>query len=831
MSVSPHRLDFRSPHTLLYIGMVGMLLFWLLRPSIDLYSGSEITSSRPQAEERFLDVLHRLGVETDTLVWMSQRYQRNVFYQTLKDSSGEGSSVQPDRLNKAGIPLTGWRVQAGPVYTVGAISSNPNAYLSENQPVRVDFDERMRIRFLDVRDPVAAFVPGDSVDAIGRQVLTDILGYDAAFYRLDSLPAFGGDVRAAEGDRPSGTLRWVRTTASSAGPMYVDLVVEPAVREAVGDSATTIRQGLRLRSATAVYHELEQSLPAQAGVPDEIYYLLVTLAILAGVVLVAGFIQIYRGQVIWYRGVILFLMMFAALFGWRYVTFSDTYYRLFSSDMVMIDLIGQGIYYFIVAIFGAVAYVTWESIARINQDPQMGTVDAIWGGRLWNRQIGRSLIAGVAFSGMGLALWAAALFGLDIVYMQWDSQLGFTDISTSWPALTVLMNAWTNTWLIVFPAFGVILSIIQNRVRRSLPVLAVSPLILGFLLIMLGRTSASTGTVSEDLVPLIAFCVPLVFATRYFGLLSTLTAWWTAYILIRLGPYLQASDPFLVTNGLILAAFPVLTLIAGFVLYRFAPEESGRRYVPDYEERNLKQMRIEKEFQIAKESQFALMPRSAPVVQGAEVKGFFIPSFEVGGDYYDYQAHGDDLTVTIVDVSGKAMKAAFCAIFTSGLLLARNATRNPAEVLSDINPILHQRTDRQTFVTCLLARFDTRTRVLRFANAGHCRPMLKRAGDIRYLDTDPPRFPLGMREKVAYSEATHPLESGDLVLFFSDGLPEARHPEGGIFDYSGVEELLSSMDTDAMSPEAICEVIRQRILAYSAYELADDMTVVALKVA
>lgn len=830
MSASPHRLDFRSPHTLLYIGMVGLLLFWLLRPSIDLYSGSGIDASRPQAEERFQTVLRELGVPTDTLAWMAQRYQRGAFYQMLKDSSGAGSRVHPDRLNRGGIPLTGWRLQAGPVYNVGAISSNPNAYLSENQPIRVDFDERMRIRTLELRDPVFAFLPGDSVEAIGRRLLSEVLGYEAAFYRLDSLPQFGTDVQAANGEKPSGTLRWSRTTAATAGPLQVDMVVEPAVMEVVEDSVTSIRQGLRLRSASATYHELEDRLPAQSGVPDEILYLFLTLAILTGVVLVAGFIQIYRGQVIWYRGVIFFLLMFLALFGWRYTTFADTYYRLFSSDMVLLDLIGQGIYYFILAVFGAVAYVTWESIARINQDPQMGTVDAIWSGRVWNRQIGRSLLAGVAFAGMGQALWAVALFGMDIVYFQWDSQLGYTDIATTWPALTVLMNAWTNTWLMVFPAFGVILSIIQNRVRRSLPILAVSPLVLGFLLIMLGRTSASTGTVGEDLIPMVAFCVPLVFATRYFGLLATLTAWWTAYILIRLGPYLQASDPFLVTNGLILASVPLMVLMAGFVLYRFAPEESGRRYVPDYEERNFKQLRIEKEFQIAKESQFALMPKTAPVCCGAEVKGFFIPSFEVGGDYYDYQIHGDDLMVTIVDVSGKAMKAAFCAIFTSGLLLSRTATRNPADVLTDINPILFQRTDRQTFVTCLLARFDFNTRLLRFANAGHCRPLLKRKGEIRYLDAEPPRFPLGMREKVAYIEAVHPLQAGDLVLFFSDGLPEARHPEGGIFDYSGLEAMMAAMDTDAMSTEAICETIRQRILEYSAYELADDMTVVALKV-
>lgn len=830
MPVSPHRPDFRNPHTLMYIGMLGLLLFWLLRPSIDLYSGLDISASRGVAESRFTGILGEFGIPTDTLAWTALRYQRHGFYSYLKDSSRSRTHINPYRLNRAGVPITGWRIQAGPVFNMGAISSNPNAYLSENQPIRLDFDDRLRVRSAEFRDPVMAFLPGDSIQVIGRRLMTDILNYDATLYQLESSADSQTEIRTAEEGRKPGTLRWTRLSSAVSGPLHVDVVVEPAAIEVPSDSTLRIVQGIRVRSVTVTYHELEASVPANSGITDELFYLFGTLALLAGVVVVAGFIQIYRGQVIWFRGVVMFGLLFIGLFGWRYITFTDSYYRLFTGDMAMIDLIGQGIYYFILAVFGAVAYVTWESIARINRDPQMATIDAIWNRRVWNRQIGRSVVAGYAFGGMALALWAIGLYWMDVTYFQWDSQLGYTDVTTSLPALAVLMNSWTNTWLIGFSAFGVVLSLIQNRVRRSLPVLALSPIILGLLLVMLGRTSASSGTVAQDMLPIIAFCVPLVLATRYFGLLSTLTSWWFAYMVIRLGPYLQSSDPFLVGNGVALTLATALPLVVGYILYRFAPEETGRRFVPEYEERSLKQLRIEKEFQIAKESQFALMPKSAPVLAGAEVKGFFIPSFEVGGDYYDYQIHGADLMVTIVDVSGKAMKAAFCAIFTSGLLLSRTTSQNPAEVLTDINPLLYHRTDRQTFVTCLLARFDHQTRLLRFANAGHCRPLLKRGGELTYLDADPPRFPLGMREHVTYREAVHQLQPGDLVLFYSDGLPEARHPEGGIFDYSGLETLMSSLDTAAMSPDAICDVIRQKILDYSAYELADDMTVVVMKV-
>jgi sigma-B regulation protein RsbU (phosphoserine phosphatase) len=241
-------------------------------------------------------------------------------------------------------------------------------------------------------------------------------------------------------------------------------------------------------------------------------------------------------------------------------------------------------------------------------------------------------------------------------------------------------------------------------------------------------------------------------------------------------------------------------------------------------------MRIEKEFQIAKDSQFALMPKSAPICTDSEVKGFFIPSYEVGGDFFDYQTVGDELMITVVDVSGKAMKAAFSAIFTSGLLLSRVTSKHPAQVLTDINPMLHERTDKQTFITCLLARYDFTSRVFRFANAGHCRPLLKRAGSVQYLNAPLPRFPLGFRSEVTYAETEFQLQPGDVVMLYSDGLPEARNPKGVLYDYPGMERLLGDIDTTSLSAEQICEVIRQEILTFSNYDLADDMTVVVLKV-
>src|SRR5690606_14181797 len=107
-----------------------------------------------------------------------------------------------------------------------------------------------------------------------------------------------------------------------------------------------------------------------------------------------------------------------------------------------------------------------------------------------------------------------------------------------------------------------------------------------------------------------------------------------------------------------------------------------------------------------------------------DVRGFFIPSFDVGGDFYEHLVRKDGLSgleelfLTVVDVSGKGMKAALTAIFTSGLLLSRVRSRDsvPARILSDVNGLLHERIERQMFVTCILARYSIESRVLEYVN-------------------------------------------------------------------------------------------------------------------
>ncbi len=825
--------NFKSVNTLLYIGAIGVLLYILHRPVIDFNASAPVAASRDQAEARFRSVLISLDIPSDSLEFMATRYQRSTFLKALMDSADRNTSINPAVLNRSGVPLSGWRMQAGAAMDDSDITGNIQAFLDENMDVEVDFDNQLRVRSLTLDEDSPSFMSGDSLDVILTRIFQDVMGFDPAQYTLETEEFAGSEVRSATPSTDSSdvkTVIWNRMSPAGRGPLTIEIDVRPAIRTTESDTGAIVVQGVDLRAIRSTYHNVEADLTPPPPASTELIYFFVSMIVLAVIVLVSGFTQIYRGRVIWARGLIILVSLLVGLFIWRMLALQNTYYRFMSDWLIGLDLLGQSILFVIVSGFAAIAYMAWESISRQNNDRHLDVVDAMWNGQLLSKEAGKSLLVGYAFGGMSLALWSVGLFGQGLVFFQFDSQLGVTDIISIWPALTTLLNSWTNTWVIGFSAFGVVLSILQNRIRNSLMLMLVGSVVMGLMLTMVGRVSATTGTVAQDAIAMILYCAPLVIAYRYFGLFATLTGWWFGFMVVRLGLYLGSPDPFILSNGIQLTFATALPFIAGFLLHRYGSDQSSKRFIPEYEERTNKQMRIEKEFQIAKDSQFALMPKSAPVCRDSEVKGFFIPSYEVGGDFFDYQTVGDELMITVVDVSGKAMKAAFSAIFTSGLLLSRVASKHPAQVLTDINPMLHERTDKQTFITCLLARYDFTSRVFRFANAGHCRPLLKRAGSVQYLNAPLPRFPLGFRSDVTYAETEFQLQPGDVVMLYSDGLPEARNPKGVLYDYPGMEKLIGLIDTDALTAEQICEVIRQEILTFSNYDLADDMTVVVLKV-
>ncbi|MBF8297230.1 MAG: hypothetical protein HW389_3775, partial [Bacteroidetes bacterium] len=205
---------------------------------------------------------------------------------------------------------------------------------------------------------------------------------------------------------------------------------------------------------------------------------------------------------------------------------------------------------------------------------------------------------------------------------------------------------------------------------------------------------------------------------------------------------------------------------------------------------------------------------------------------EVGGDYYDFIALGPEkLGVVIGDVSGKGVSAAFYMAEVKGIFqsLSRVA-ETPRDLLLRANEALVDSLERKAFISLLYAIFDvSRSRVV-LARAGHC-PMIHISGEHAEM-VRPTGLGLGLTHEAIFEEATEEttigLKSGDICIFYTDGLSESRNSEGEEFGYDRIVNV--ALHGRNNSAETIKNSILQEVRNYTGNSsYGDDMTLVVVK--
>ncbi len=238
--------------------------------------------------------------------------------------------------------------------------------------------------------------------------------------------------------------------------------------------------------------------------------------------------------------------------------------------------------------------------------------------------------------------------------------------------------------------------------------------------------------------------------------------------------------------------------------------------------------RAGREFAQARLIQEALLPSEIPAIAGLDVAARWLPAREVSGDYYDLlPLSGARLGVCIGDVSGKGLAA---SLLMSGLQAALKAVVDedvsPASVCERVRSVVRRTLSGGRFVTFFYAAVDPGAPAVRFANAGHLPPMLRRAdGSVLRLDRGGPAF-ARVLEGQGYDEGTAALAPGDRLVLFTDGVTEALGPEGEMFG----EERLAALvrDAGAGSAEALVAAIVAAVESFAGGERHDDLTLVVV---
>jgi serine phosphatase RsbU (regulator of sigma subunit)/anti-sigma regulatory factor (Ser/Thr protein kinase) len=257
-----------------------------------------------------------------------------------------------------------------------------------------------------------------------------------------------------------------------------------------------------------------------------------------------------------------------------------------------------------------------------------------------------------------------------------------------------------------------------------------------------------------------------------------------------------------------------------------APAVRVAQLVRQQQEEVRERERIEQELRVARVIQQTLLPKELPSLPGWQLNAYWQPARAVGGDFYDFIPYEDGrLAICIADVTDKGVPAAL--VMASARSIIRAAAErlvSPGAVMERANELLCPDIPQNMFVTCLYILLDPVSGHIIYANAGHNLPSQCTAGGV--VDLRATGMPLGLMPGMSYEEKEADIAAGDSVLVYSDGLTEAHSPEGEMFGFPRLRELLAA---NAGAP--MIEFLRHQLAEFTGpdWEQEDDVTFVVVE--
>ncbi len=272
-----------------------------------------------------------------------------------------------------------------------------------------------------------------------------------------------------------------------------------------------------------------------------------------------------------------------------------------------------------------------------------------------------------------------------------------------------------------------------------------------------------------------------------------------------------------------------LTFLAGMVIENDRLQRS-----------HLESERLQRDIEIASRIQQTLLlgqpPLDLHLIRAAAIT---IPSMRIDGDFYDFYAHKKSLDVIVGDVMGKGIPAALVGAATKNHflramnhLMAAQPGHLPEakEILTIVNEeLIKQLEGIESFVTLCYARFDLTEHRLHLIDCGHTRTIHVHGTGGKFSLLQGENMPLGFSRADVYEQVSVPFEPGDVFFFYSDGITEARSPQGEQFGETRLAEFIQA--NNALEPRELIDKVRDELGAFSqAQTFIDDLTCVAVKI-
>lgn len=470
-----------------------------------------------------------------------------------------------------------------------------------------------------------------------------------------------------------------------------------------------------------------------------------------------------------------------------------------------------------------------DSITREYWPAKLRTFDLIRVGHIYNRPVGLVLIRAVAYSYILTALYALSL------YLIPESYLSVSETFRSNSSFLPFIEAVIIAFLIFFIVTqGILLTLIGKLSSYKKSVFFVG-IVTAVAFVLLSPLPISIGPFSTELigVGIVGFSVGWIYVKEDY-LTSLIAMTFLGLQLLAVKGWVMSGSPdasvFYITIILILAAiiFAIQAIRTGKSI-RELP-----KFVPDYITDLARDERVKQELQIARKVQQSFLPDQTPDIAGLDIAAVCNPAYETGGDYYDFiQVNDGRLAVTIGDVSGKGIEAAFYMTFTKGVLhaLCTDYT-STIEILSKFNTLFRKNARKGTFISLIFGLIDIENNEFRFSRAGHNPLLYFNSKENTLKEFRPDGIGLGMASEDIFRknicETSIKFQSDDILVLFTDGVVEATNRLNKYYGDARLHKLIKQNKN--LTSEKILQKLTDDLVKFGdGADQHDDMTVLVIK--
>lgn len=237
---------------------------------------------------------------------------------------------------------------------------------------------------------------------------------------------------------------------------------------------------------------------------------------------------------------------------------------------------------------------------------------------------------------------------------------------------------------------------------------------------------------------------------------------------------------------------------------------------------------LQRQMLLARDVQRRMLPSRVPEIEGLEFAARYVPCFELGGDFYDFIDLDDELGIVIGDVVGKGIAASLLMASCRATIRAYAEDGGPPdEVLSNVNLAMSRETLDSEFATAFYGMINPKTLKFRYCSAGHEPTYLLRDDEIITLDMGGPI--VGVKLGLPFEMSTIQLRRGDIVVIYTDGLPDARNFKQQKFGRERVQRAIKERGTGA-ARDVVQHLTWEMRRFVGMNQNVDDTSIVAMKV-